>query len=130
MPGALNAFIVTPEEELKSKQKKRLHSIVEWSHFSALSMNQPESSRRRRVATAADNAARPVPKSTTVTGSGTVTGVVGGTTAGVGVFVGTGVKVGVLVGTDVFVAGIDVAVGVTGVAVAGSAVGVSATGAS
>ena len=60
------AFIVTPEEKLKIN---KMTIQLRMSRFSALSMNQPESSRRRRVATAADNAAKPIPKSTSVTGS-------------------------------------------------------------
>lgn len=89
----------------------------------------------RREATAADNAAKPVPKRTTVTGSGIGTGPDGGTAVGVsggkvaiwvGVLVGPGgvlVGVGVLVGIGVLVGVlVDVAVGcsVTVVSAAGT----------
>jgi hypothetical protein len=85
----------------------------------------------RRVATAADSAARPVPNRTTVTGSGIVTGPPGtGVTVATAVAViGLSVPVGVGPPTGVFVAvgGCVVAVGVN---VGGSAVGVSADGGS
>lgn len=84
----------------------------------------------RRVATAADSAARPVPNRTTVTGSGIVTG-----PPGTGVTVATGVVLAVAeamaLGVEVGPAGgVFVAVGGTGVNVGGSVVGVSPAGAS
>lgn len=89
----------------------------------------------RRVATAADSAAKPVPNKTTVTGSGIVTG-----PPGTGVTVATAVAVTALivpVGVDVGGTGpeegVFVAVGcvvAVGVNVGGSAVGVSADGGS
>lgn len=115
-----------------------------------------ESSRRRRVATAADKAAKPVPKSTTVTGSGIGTGGlgigpsgvavgpggVGSSEIGVDVFVDVGALIGVCVLVGVPSPGVLVLVGVlvgvsvavlvavlVGVAVFGSIVGVSAAGA-
>lgn len=86
----------------------------------------------RRVATAAERAANPVPKRTTVTGSGIGTG------RGTGVAVGAGVLVGPIGVSDAVGAIVLVGVGVlvlvgavvlVGVDVAGSAVGVSAEGA-
>lgn len=102
---------------------------------------------RRLAATAAESAARPVPKSTTVTGSGIGTGrlSVGGSSGRVGVAVGVsaggvfvGVGVSVEPGGTVFVAvgvGVSVEPGGTvlvsvGVLVAGSVTVVSTAGAS
>ena len=75
----------------------------------------------RREATAADSAAKPVPKRITVTGSGIGTGPEG---VGLGVTVTSGGSVTIAVGVKV---GIGVSVGETGVLV-GVAVGVSVGG--
>jgi hypothetical protein len=82
----------------------------------------------RREAAAADSAANPVPKSTTVIGSGIGTGA-GGVVVGVGVASPGPSVVGVAVGCEVLV-GVGVLVGGTGVAVGvgGWVVGVSAAG--
>jgi hypothetical protein len=73
----------------------------------------------RRDAAAAESAARPVPKRTTVIGSGMVTGAGG---AG-----GSGVTVGVAVGASGSVVGVSVGVAV-GSGVGGSVVGTSVGG--
>lgn len=101
----------------------------------------------RREATAAESAASPVPKSTTVIGSGIGTGPDGGgvdvdvgtgvgasVTIVVGVSEGTGVDVGVKVGPSGVLVGVNVSVGVSvgpavfvGVKVGGSVASVSVT---